>query len=153
MPCKTFQDAQVDSRSSLTHKRWMSLHWMGQLLPSWSWSHTSFLIDTICSEQKNWTPSIPFWIRLRLTYISRHDSWTWLDPQIRTWPKVQWQYPSHHLGRCRNTYGPSWTLDPSPNWWSICNNSWTTFDPTISREKLQREKPQYVSHWLPSKES
>jgi hypothetical protein len=73
-----------------------ALHWMGQLLPSWTWSHTSFFpIDSICSKQKNWTPSIPFWIRLRLTYISRHDYWMQLDPQIRTWPKVQWWYPSH----------------------------------------------------------
>jgi hypothetical protein len=31
-------------------------------------------------------------------------------------PKVQLPYPSHHLGTCRSTYGPSWTLDTSPNW-------------------------------------
>jgi hypothetical protein len=42
---------------------------------------------------------------------SGHDSWMQLDPQIRTWPKDQWWYPSHHLGRCRSTHGPSghWT--------------------------------------------
>jgi hypothetical protein len=88
----------------------MSLHWMGQFLPSQTRSHTSFPIDSICSKQKNWTPSIPFRFRLRLTHISGHDSWTWLDLQTRTWPKVQWRYPSHYLGRRRSTYGPSWTL-------------------------------------------
>jgi hypothetical protein len=46
----------------------------------------SFPIDSIRTEQKNWTPSIPFWFRLRLTYISGHDSWMQLDPQTRTWP-------------------------------------------------------------------
>ncbi len=89
--------------------------WGSCLLPSQTWSHTSFLIDSIHSKKKNWTPSIPFQIRLRLTKISRHDSWTWLDLQIRTWSKVQWWDPSHNLGRCRSTYGPTWRLDPSPN--------------------------------------
>jgi hypothetical protein len=57
------------------------------------------------------------------------------------------------MGRRRSTHGPSWTLDPSLNWWSLRNNSWTAFDPTTSRNQLRREKPKYVSCRLPCKES
>jgi hypothetical protein len=100
--------------------------------------HQVFLSNSICSEQKIWTPSIPFWFRLRLacTLISM------MTPVI-IWEDVKVA-----------TYGPSWTLDPSLNWQSIHNNSWTTFNPQqASREKLWREKPKYVIHWLSWKES
>jgi hypothetical protein len=110
-----------------------------QLVPSQMQSHTSFLIDSIHSKQKNWTPSIPFQFRFRLTYISGHDSWMWLDSQIRTRAQIQWWHSPYNLRRPESTYGPLWTLDSNPNWWSICNHSWTAFDPTASREKLEEK--------------